>query len=303
MGLAQTLALLFAARIIDGITGGNISTALAYIADITPPEDRSRRMGLVGAAFGMGLIFGPAIGGLLSHVSLGAPFLFAAAMAAANAVAVYLFLPESLPAHRRQQAQARPPLAEVLRSSQGAPLLLILATYFFATTAFSLLTATYSLFTQHRFGLGPTQNGYIFAGQGVIGAVIQGGLLWWLVRLASDKRLTIAGTAILGLSLFLLPASSTMMWLLLATAGVAVGHGLVAAPLNGMASKSVGALAQGRVLGLMQSAGSLARIVGPVAGGWLLNYDAMHLVDSFGRSPYWLGGVLMIVACVLAANL
>ena len=303
MGLANTLAMLFAARIIDGITGGNISTALAYIADITPPEHRSKRMGLVGAAFGLGLIFGPAIGGLLSHVSLGAPFLFAAALAAGNALAVYLVLPESLSATRRQEAHTHASLGEVLRESKGTSLPLVLTTYFFATAAFSLLTATYPLFTEHRFGLGATQNGYIFACQGIIGAVIQGGLLGWLVRYSGDKVLAIAGTAILSVSLFVLPTSPTLMLLLLATAGVAVGHGLVAAPLNGMASNSVGSSAQGRVMGLMQSAGSLARVVGPVVGGWLLNHDAMYAAESFGRTPYWLAGIFMVVACVLAANL
>ena len=303
MGLANTLGMLFAARIIDGITGGNISTALAYIADITPPEHRSKRMGLVGAAFGLGLIFGPAIGGLLSHVSLGAPFLFAAALAAGNALAVYLVLPESLSATRRQEAHTHASLGEVLRESKGTSLPLVLTTYFFATAAFSLLTATYPLFTEHRFGLGATQNGYIFACQGIIGAVIQGGLLGWLVRYSGDKVLAIAGTAILSVSLFVLPTSPTLMLLLLATAGVAVGHGLVAAPLNGMASNSVGSSAQGRVMGLMQSAGSLARIVGPVVGGWLLNHDAMYAAESFGRTPYWLAGIFMVVACVLAANL
>lgn len=303
MGLAHTLTLLFVARIIDGITGGNISTALAYIADITPPEHRSKRMGLVGAAFGLGLVFGPAIGGLMSHVSLAAPFLFASGMAALNALAVYYFLPESLAAKRRHEAEHHASIAEVFQAVKGPSLPLILTTYFFVTAAFSLLTATYSLFTERRFGLGAIQNGYLFAGQGLIGAIIQGGLLGWLVRHSSDKKLAIAGTAVLSVSLFVLPTSPTMALLLLATAGVAVGHGLVAAPLNGLASKSASGSAQGRVMGLMQSAGSLARIVGPVVGGWLLNHDAVMMTESFGRTPYWLAGVFMAVACVLASNL
>ena len=104
-GLARSLWLLFAARILDGMTGGNISTAQAYIADVTPQNERSRGMGLIGAAFGLGFIFGPAIGGLLSHVSLAAPFLFASILAAANALAIYFFLPESLPVERRRQVR------------------------------------------------------------------------------------------------------------------------------------------------------------------------------------------------------
>ena len=300
MGLANTLAMLFVARIIDGITGGNISTAMAYIADITASKDRSRRMGLIGAAFGLGLIFGPAIGGLLSHVSMGAPFLFAGALAAANTLAVSFLLPESLSEERRRDARRDTSIAELFREAKTQSLVVVLSTYFFTTVAFSLLTATYPLFTQHRFGYGAVQNGYIFACQGIIGAIIQGGLLGWLVRFSSDKVLTIAGTAVLTISLFVLPWSGTPVFLFATTAGVAVGHALVAAPINGLASKSVSAASQGRVLGLMQSAASLARIVGPVVGGWLLNHDAVNLAAEFGRTPYWVGGGVMLVACMLA---
>lgn len=300
MGLARTLPLLFAGRIVDGATGGNISTALAYIADISPPEQRSKRMGLIGAAFGLGLIVGPAIGGLLSHVSLAAPLLCAAGLAGLNALAVALFLPESLPADRRRQAQSQPGVAPLLAGAAGRRLRAALATYFCTTVAFSLLTAIYPLFTQHRFGYGAAENGYIFAGQGILGAVIQGGLLGWLLRYASDKTLVIGGTAVLTLSLFALPLSATVAALWLATAGVAVGHGFVAAPLNGLASKGGDPATQGRVLGLMQSAASIARIIGPVLGGWLLTSDASGLADAFGRTPYWTGGVIMLAACLLA---
>jgi multidrug resistance protein len=118
MGLARTLWLLFLARIVDGITGGNISTAAAYIADVTVPEERSRGMGLIGAAFGIGLIVGPAVGGLLSHISMPTPFLFAAALAAVNAVALYFFLPESLKDEHREQAR-RVSILQILSESVG----------------------------------------------------------------------------------------------------------------------------------------------------------------------------------------
>ena len=300
MGVANSLPLLFAARIIDGITGGNISTAMAYIADITTPEERSRKMGLVGAAFGLGLIFGPAIGGLLSHFSIAAPFVFAGFLALGNALAVALRLPESLPEAQRHQAHRGGSVAELFREAKESSLGTILGTYFFTTVAFSMLTSTYPLFTHHRFGYGVTQNGYIFACQGLIGAAIQGVLMGWLVRLTSDKWLTIAGTGVLTASLFLLPSSATPVWLFTATAGVAVGHALVGAPINAMASKSVSAASQGRVLGLMQSAASVARIVGPVMGGWLLNHDAIQAASDFGRTPYWVGGCVMLIACMLA---
>ena len=302
MGLATTLWLLFIARIIDGMTGGNISTAQAYIADVTPPEQRSRGMGLIGAAFGLGFIFGPAIGGVLSRVSLAAPFFFAAALAAGNAIALYFLLPESLSLERRQHARhgARIPLFSI---AKGRLLTTVLATYFCTTVAFSLLTATYPLFTERRFGYDATHNGYIFAGQGILSAIVQGGLLGWLIKLSGDKMLAIIGTVMLMLSLVALPMSRSVTALLLMTAGIAVGHGLIAAPLNGLASKEVNAELQGRVLGLMQSAASLARIAGPVLGGWLLNYDAMSLTTQFGRTPYWAGAGLLFVALLFAIAL
>jgi len=303
MGLARTLWLLFLARMIDGMTGGNISTAQAYIADVTPPDQRSRGMGLIGAAFGLGFIFGPAIGGLLSRVSPAAPFFFAAALAAGNAIALYWLLPESLPVEQRHRArQPSSSLRPLFSTANGRLLLMVLAAYFCTTVAFSLLTATYPLFTQRRFGYDATHNGYIFAGQGILSAIVQGGLLGWLLKMSSDKMLTIAGTVILMLSLIALPLSQGVTSLLLMTAGIAIGHGLIAAPLNGLASKGVSAESQGRVLGLMQSVASVARIAGPVLGGWLLHYDATALSAQFGRTPYWAGaGVLFLgLLCALA---
>ncbi len=303
MGLAGSLWMLFVARIIDGITGGNISTAQAYIADITPPEQRSKRMGLIGAAFGLGFIFGPAIGGLLSRVSLAAPFYFAAALAACNATALFFALPESLPEEHRGRVRERVSLAQVFHEAGSRSLLLVMATYFVTTMAFSLLTATYPLFTQRRFGFGAMENGYVFAAQGVLGAIIQGGLLGWLLKKASDRRLVAFGALALAVSFFALPLSLSTTALFLATAGMAASHGLVAAPLHGMASRSVGGESQGRVLGLMQSAASAARIVGPVLGGWLLNIDAARGAAWFGRTPYWVASGVMVVGFGLAMAL
>ncbi len=305
MGLAQGLPLLFAGRIIDGMTGGSISTAQAYIADITPKERRARGMGLIGAAFGLGFIFGPAIGGFLSHISIGAPFLFAAGLAAVNAVLVFLFLPESL----SSRAVSAPAAGEryrplrwyrALSTHKGKTLQLAMGTYFFTTVGFSLMTATYPLFAERRFGCTPAQIGAIFAGVGVLGAVIQGGLMGWLERCFGEKRLAVAGTFLLSAAFFALPSSSTGVALLLATAVGSMGHSLSATPLNAAASKSVGPDSQGRALGLMQSAASVARIIGPVAGGWLLNYDAAHSAVPFGRTPYWAASGVTGVALILA---
>jgi DHA1 family tetracycline resistance protein-like MFS transporter len=301
MGLANTLWLLFIARIIDGATGGNISTAQAYIADVTLPEKRSSGMGLIGAAFGLGFIFGPALGGILSRISLGAPFLFASGLAASNAVALFFLLPESLASEHRTKAGGRPSMGEVFRESGSWQLAAIMATYFFGTVAFSLLTATYPLFTAGRLHLDALHNGYIFAYLGLVGAFIQGGLIGRLSKVFGDKPLAVVGTLFLAVSMFALPSIMTVFGLVAASTGMAIGNSLVTPTLNAMASKSVSASWQGRVLGVMQSAASLARIMGPVLGGVLLGTASISSAQ-FGRAPYWTAAAIMLIAFGLSTT-
>jgi DHA1 family tetracycline resistance protein-like MFS transporter len=298
LGMAPTLVWLFVARIIDGISGGNISTAQAYIADVTPPEQRSKGMGLIGAAFGLGFIFGPAIGGALSHISPEAPFFFAAAMAAANATALYFLLPESLSAEHRSQAR-RGGILEVLEQSGSWQLGAVIATYFFSTVAFAMMTATFALFAAHRFKFNEAKTGYLFAYVGVIGAVIQGGLLGRLVKMFGDKSLAVTGTAIFAASVFCFPLSQTVAALTIASTGFAIGNSLMTPTLNALASKSVSSAWQGRVLGVLASVASLARIIGPVLGGWLLSRDS-DASAQYGRTPYWTSAAIMLVALGLA---
>lgn len=301
MGLAESMWLLFLCRIIDGVSGGNISIAQAYIADVTPPDRRSRGMGMIGAAFGLGFIFGPAIGGVMSHISPGAPFFFAGVLAAANAVALYFFLPESLSPERRTETATRLSIPQVLKGNWqlGA----VMATYFFSTTGFAILTATYALFTNRRLGFDAARNGYLFAYVGVLGAAVQGGLLGPLLKVFGEKGLTVIGLSLMAGSMFVFPSSTGLAMLLLASTGISIGHSFVTPTLNGMASKSASAAYQGRVLGVMQSAASLARIVGPVVGGFLLNRDARMTPQLFGRTPYWTGGAIMLLALLLALQL
>lgn len=301
-GLAPTIVWLFIARIIDGISGGNISTAQAYIADVTPPDQRSKGMGLIGAAFGLGFIFGPAIGGLMSHFSPEAPFFFAAALAAINATALYFLLPESLAAEHRSEANRRTTISQVLEESGSQQLKPLMATYFFATLAFAMLTSTYALFTNHRFHFDAIHTGYMFTYVGVIGAIIQGGLLGRLVKAFGEKTLAVIGTVIFATSLFALPLSSTLLMLILTSTGIAIGNSFVTPTLNGMASKSVSPSLQGRVLGAMASAGSLARVFGPALGGWLLSRDA-DTDFLYGKTIYWVSGVIMLIALGLAVML
>ena len=295
-----TLVWLFAARIIDGISGGNISTAQAYIADITTPEERTKAMGMIGAAFGLGFVFGPAIGGLLSQFSMGAPFYFASALAAFNAVLVFQRLPESLSHEHRTRPEDEAPLAEVLRHGSHLPTLL--ASYFFAITGFSIMTTNFALFTSERFGYDQRHNGYIFGFIGIVGAVVQGGILRPMLKRCSEKSIAITGGALLMLGLILLPLSAGLASLLVFTALIGIGNSFVTPTLNGLASRGAERSWQGRVIGLMQSAGSLGRWVGPFLAGWLLSRDAGHPA-IYGRTPFWTGAAIMAIAVVLALRL
>jgi multidrug resistance protein len=300
MGLAPTLAWLFVGRIIDAITCGNVSVAQAYIADVTSPEQRSRGMGLVGAAFGLGYIFGPAIAGLMSLISTAVPFYFAAGLAAANAIALYFLLPESLSSEHRIKAGHRASIAQVFEEGGNWPLKAILMTNLFVTVAFTIVTTTYALFAKHRFDFDVKHTGYMFAYVGLLGTVIQAGLIGRLSRLFGDKVVAITGMSIFIASIFMLPVGSTTKMLVIVTTGMAIGYNLILPTIDALASKSVSEAWQGRVLGVLASSTSLARIIGPTVGGWLLGRDAVNGYEHYGRTPFWTSGVIMFVALGLA---
>jgi MFS transporter, DHA1 family, tetracycline resistance protein len=299
MGFAKTLVWLFVARIIDGISGGNISTAQAYIADITEPEERSKTMGLIGAAFGLGFILGPAIGGLLAGVSIGAPFIFASALALLNAILVAIRLPESLSPEHRVSAEDAAPISQVFKHGWHLPALM--AGYFFAICGFAMMTTNFALFTHERFGYDIKQNGYVFAFIGVIAALVQGGLLRQLLKRQSEKSLAVLGVLMLAVGMAFLPLVHTLTTLLIVSALVGIGNSFVTPTLNGLASRSAERSWQGRVIGLMQSAGSLARWVGPFLAGKLLSMDVGHA--WYGRTPFWTASVILVVALIITLQL
>lgn len=298
MGLAHTLWLLFAARIIDGASGGNISTAQAYIADVTAPENRSKSMGLIGAAFGLGFTFGPAIGGVLSRFSPAAPFFFASGLAAVNAFLVYIRLPESLAPEHRTQSHERASVLDIFRNGKGWVLGTVIATYFVSITGFAIMTTLFALFTQDRFGFKAEQNGYLFAFVGILGVIIQGGLLRKLVPKVGEKRLAMLGAASLCVSMFFLPMTRSVAAVVVVLGGVALGNGCLTPTLNGLASLNANRRWQGRTLGFMQSAGSLGRLVGPVLAGYLMIMDPPHSLQ-FCRTPFWTSSAILLVAFVL----
>ena len=315
LGLATTLWMLFAGRILDGITGGNISTAQAYIADITTPENRAKGMGLIGAAFGLGFIFGPAIGGILSRWGIQVPFFFAAALCFLNAILLYFRLPETVtrdhPAKNR--AGGGRGIRQVLNSFKQPRLAFVLAIYFLFIVAFSIMTTSFSLYTMFRFGYDAQHTGYLFAYVGLIAVIIQGGLIGRLVKRFGELPLVLAGAFCFAISLFAVPfvgpAAGGLGALLVGGGVFSAGNSLATPALTSLASKSVGPAEQGSVLGVTQSVASLARAVGPLLAAALIASAAPHM--GADRQPhymsdhslfvtFWTGSAIMLLAFLLA---
>src|SRR4051812_12420003 len=290
MGLAHSLTLLFVARILAGITGGNIAIPQAYIADVTAPEKRSRAMGMIGAAFGLGFTFGPLIGGVMSRISYSAPFFFSAGLAVINAALVYLILPESLSREHRARPHQEASIIEVFRHGRGAMFAIVLSTYFFLIVGFSIMTTLFALFTERRFGYDAQANGYLFGFVGIVSVIVQGGLIGRLIKMFGEVALARAGMILTTVSLALLPMSHNLAFLLLVSEGLSAGSGCASPPLSGLASQMVEQSWQGRALSVLQSAGSTARLLGPLLGGWLLTFDMRKPISQYGYTPFLAGG-------------
>ena len=301
MADATSLAMLFLARILAGVAGASVGTASAYIADITPPENRSKRIGLIGAAFGIGFVLGPAIGGLLSQWSVIAPFWFAAVLSILNAVLMWIVLPEP----DRRDARQRGPvnLKQTFEEAGSWRLGIVTITYFIAIAGFAIVTVIYPQVSHRRFELNQSQISFIFVMFGLIGAAIQGGGIGRLVKRFGDVNLAIAGFAIMAISMMMMPLAGSVPLFLLFTAGLAVGNSLSQPTVNAIASKGASAALQGRVLGIVQSAGSLGRVFGPVLAGFLLTGDHLRQNVQYGNTPFLAGAIIMAIAFGLATTL
>lgn len=291
-GLAGSLTMMFFARILDGFTGGNISTAQAYIADVSPPEDRAKNFGLIGAAFGLGFIIGPAVGGLLSTISVHAPAFGAAILSLITAIFGYFVLPESLPpSHRKQGAfqisELSPirPLREVFTRANLRPLLIAL---FVLNFAMSGLQSNFPVFTAAQFHYTPKENAWTFAYIGLTATVVQGFLVRRLSGKMPEGRMALMGLVLL-ISGFVGIAYAQNTWqLLLAITGIA-GIGFASTAQTAMLSHRVSPREQGWLLGCLQSVLSVTRIVGPLWAGFVF--------DGFGNgAPYVSGAIFAMLA-------
>jgi DHA1 family tetracycline resistance protein-like MFS transporter len=292
MATAQSLVVLFIARIVDGLSGGNISTARAYVADVTEPKDRARAYGLIGAAFGLGFILGPAMGGLLSKISYTAPIWAAAAITLAATVLAWIWLPETV---RRTSAGSEMPfryLGDLLQRPGVRRVLVIDFVYWFS---FAIFQTTFALFAARRFGFDAPQTGYLFAGFGVLGAVIQGVFIRPVVRRLGDKPTFIVGLVFAALGLVGAAFAHSVPLFVVALVPLALGIGFGHPTMASLVSRAGRADEQGRVQGAAGAMESLGRALGPVWG----NSSLQRFGDGM---PYLSAAVCIVVTLLLSVT-
>ena len=301
LGFADSLWMLFAARLLAGAGAGNISAAQAYITDVTDEANRAKGMGMIGAAFGLGFTLGPAIGGLLAgsdyhSAALSRPAFAAAILSAIALVFAAVLLKESL-APENRSAAARPGRIALAQEAFARPSLRhLIILFFLTTTAFAGMESTFALWANSGFGWGPEQVGWLFFYIGIVLVLVQGGLVRGLSRSLGEARMVQMGSALLVLGLAGLPFSTDLARLLLDMALLAIGFGILNPAVTSLVSRAAGATERGGILGVNQSGQSLARILGPLIGGFV--YGAA------GRSaPYYVGAAIMVAVVVMAASL
>lgn len=266
-GAAGTLWLLFLGRFLDGASGASVSVAQSAITDIAPPEQRARLLGMLGAAFGVGFVFGPAIGGLAALGGPHVPFYVAGVFALCNAVAAFIRLPET----NQNIGKARDAEQFATRRRSFAWNKFTM-TALLAGTAFAGFEATFALFGERRFHLTEGSAAAVFLVVGVMLVVVQGGLIGPLTKSFGSQRLLIAGFAVLIAGFLVLSIAEVWVVLFLALALLSLGQGLVTPSLTSVVADSVSPDRRGEVLGVQQSAGALSRIIGPAIAGLLFDH-------------------------------
>jgi len=308
-GFADSMLLLFVSRMLAGFFGANVATAQAYVADVTKPEDRAKGMGMIGAAFGLGFTFGPLIGGEMVGIGMGAPGFLAAGLSLVAAIIGMIQLHE--PERHRANASRVLRFGPVSRALSQPVIGTVLLLYFLGILAFSGFESMFIKFGLDRFpqvfGLtgsvveatheqilaaAPIAGRYMFV-IGLIAAFIQGGLIRRLVPRFGETRLIVMGPLFLGIAFAVIGLAGSWSLVIVGCALMPFGFGLNNPALQGLLSRAVPAESQGAFLGLNQSLGSLARVVGPVLAGWLFQVGNPGL-------PFLAGAGSLFVATVIA---
>ncbi len=302
--LATQLWMLVVVRLVSGALMANAAVANAYMADITPPEDRARRFGQLGAMVGMGFILGPAMGGLLGEVNIRLPFFVAGSLALANLLYGYFVLPESLPHDRRRAVSWRSsnPLAALIQLGQLKQVGGLVAVIALGSLSQFIVQTSWVLYTTFRFGWGPQQNGWSLFAVGLAYVVVQGLLLRRMLSTFGAKRLATIGLVSSALC-SLLWGLSTQGWMMYVLIACNVFGFAVVATIQGMVSNAADAKTQGQTMGAVAALSSLAAVLAPLIAGPLLGVVS-HLPSNDWRvgAPFFFCAALQFVSILVALH-
>jgi MFS transporter, DHA1 family, tetracycline resistance protein len=302
LGLSSNFTVMLLARLLDGASGGNILVAQAYVADVTTPENRSRGLGLIGMAFGLGFLLGPLLGGFLLSLPiddawrLKVPFLVAAGFSTLAWILVVARLPESLPGDAAARQAARVVswrgIADVMRLPEVGRLVALGA---LVVLSFAALEGTFALFLGERFHFKERDSAFGFAFLGFVSALVQGGLIRRLVPRFGERRLMVAGVATLAIGFVVLATAASVPHLVAASVMIGIGQGLASPTISGLLSRITPASEQGAVFGVLSSAQTLARLVNYMAANLLLSRRGP-------AAPFWEAAAIALVALGLALS-
>jgi len=291
LAVAHSLVMLFAARVVDGLSGGNITTARAYIGDIATDENRARYFGMLGAAFGVGFIIGPGLSGLFARLSYTAPIWAAAAITVVATLLAWLWLPETV---HRVHANAGSPWRALVDLGRRADLRVLFAIDLLYWASFAVYQSTFALFGARRFGFDAAHTGYILAAFGVLGVIVQGGLVGSIVARLGEKRTLIIGLVVTAISWTAAAFAHSVPVFLITLVPSALGLGFCTPSLVSLVSAAAGKHEQGRVQGAAGALESLGRAVGPVWGNGLL--------QAFGEGSAYGSAALVLIATAALAT-
>lgn len=305
MALAPNLMILFVGRVISGITGANITAANAYIADVSPPKERAKNFGLMGAAFGVGFIFGPALGGLLAGLSLRAPFYAAAAISLLNWLYGYFILPESLQAENRRAFSWRRanPVGSLKALRQSRIIAGLAFVYVCIGLAQNALHSVWVLYTSYRFSWTPFMNGISMTVVGILSALVQGWFVRVMVARVGERSAVLIGVASSTVA-FVLYGLSTEGWMMFAVMSIGSLGGLTGPAAQALISRAVSASEQGEVQGALASLMSLTGVIAPIGATALFaRFTGPAAPVELPGIPLLAAGALSLIALVVAVRL
>ena len=304
MGFAPTIGWLFIGRAVAGIAGAAHTTANAYIADVSPPEKRAQNFGLMGAAFGLGFIFGPALGGILGDYGPRAPFFAAALLALVNMAYGLFVLPESLPRESRRPFHWRRAntLGTIIQLRQYPAVVLLAVVHFLWTLGHQVLPATWAFYTQQKFGWSPTEIGFSLAFAGVLMAAVQAGLTRVLIPRLGERVAVLIGLTAAGIG-YLGYAFAWHGWMLYPVMVVGMLGGLTFPSLNALMSQRIPKTSQGELQGAIASIFSLTTIIGPVMMTQLFGYfTSPQAPVQFPGAAFVFAAFLVLISLILFAR-